>query len=245
MIQKIASRQNEKIKEIVKLSQKSYKDEKKLFIIEGFHLLNMALEEGLVDSLYSISIIENIPPDIPQYIVTNEVMEKISKNKSSQGVLALCKMKIEQDINSSHVLYLDDVSDPGNLGTILRTALAFGYKDVIVSKNCCYLYNEKVVQASQGAIFKLNILVRDCSILNELKNKGYTLLITSLSGAVGIKEVTKIEKEKHVLVLGNEAHGVSKQIINIADKLIRIDISDIDSLNVSIAGAIAMYLLAK
>ncbi len=243
MIQNISSRQNERIKEIVKLSQKSYKDEKKLFIIEGFHLLEMALNEGLLDSVYSLSIINEIPDDIPQYIVTKEVMEKISKNKSSQGVLALCKMKTENKITSNHVLYLDDISDPGNLGTLLRSALAFKYKDVILSKNCCYLYNEKVVQASQGAIFKLNILVRDFSILNDLKNKGYLLLVTSLKKAVDINEIS--DKEKHVIVLGNEAHGVSDKIMNIADKLIKIKINDIDSLNVSIAGAIAMYVLGK
>lgn len=243
MIQKISSRQNERIKEIVKLSQKSIKDEKKLFIIEGFHLLEMALNEGLLDSVYSLSIINEIPDDIPQYIVTKEVMEKISKNKSSQGVLALCKMKTEKEITSNHVLYLDDISDPGNLGTLLRSALAFNYKDVILSKNCCYLYNEKVVQASQGAIFTLNILVRDFSILNDLKNKGYSLLVTSLKNAVDINEIN--DKEKHVIVLGNEAHGVSDKIMNIADKLIKIKINDIDSLNVSIAGAIAMYVLGK
>lgn len=243
MVFLISSKQNDKIKEIVKLSDKSYKNEKGLFIVEGFHLLEMALESKVVDQIFTTKEIKDIPSDIPQFIVTSEIMDKISKNKSSQGVLALCRIKEEKEISSSHVLYLDDVSDPGNMGTIFRSALAFGYKDIILSKNSCYLYNEKVVQASQGAIFKLNIITKDISYLNKLKKEGYQILVTSLKDADDIKDITP--NNKHVLVLGNEAHGVSEEAIKIADKKIKIHIEEIESLNVSIAGAIAMYLLGN
>mgnify|MGYP003309195658 CR=1 FL=1 len=136
------------------------------------------------------------------------------------------------------VLFLDEISDPGNLGTLLRTALAFGYKDVILNGGCSQ-YNEKVLQATQGAIFKLNIV--NNLDLKELKD--YEILATEIKGSTELSQV-KVS-DKFVLVLGNEAHGVSQKILSLASKRIRIDINDIESLNVAIAGAIAMYKLSN
>lgn len=238
MIQKILSKQNEKIKDLVKLSKSSEKESRQQFIVEGYHLLEMALASNSVVSVFSLKELD-IPSNISQYIVTEEIMEKISSSKSPQGVVAICLMNKEKSIVSNKVLYLDDVSDPGNMGTILRTALAFGYNDIIVSKNSCSVYNEKVVQSSQGAIFELNIVKGDVSTLKNLE--GYEILATEIKGSVSLKDVK--HQDKFVLVLGNEAHGVSKEILSIADQRIRIDIRDIESLNVAIAGAICMYSL--
>ena len=239
MIQEILSKQNEKIKDLVKLAKPSEKEARQQFIVEGFHLLEMALKSNSVVSIFTLKAIKEVPSNIPQYIVTEEIMEKISSTKSPQGVVAICKMKKEQPISLNKVLYLDDVSDPGNVGTILRTALAFGYKDIIMSKNCCSVYNEKVTQSSQGAIFDLNIVKGGIETLKSLKR--YEILATEIKGSVSLNEVK--HQDKFVLVLGNEAHGVSKEILSIADQRIRIDIKDIESLNVAIAGAICMYSL--
>ena len=237
MIKEIRSRQNELVKEVAKLSDAKARKQQKLFKVEGFHMLEMAKEAKLIHSVFTLKEIKDLESKIPQYLVSEEVLEKLSSTKTPQGVVCVCHLLNEKPIKSDKVLYLDDVSDPGNLGTILRTALAFGYDDVILSKNCCSIYNEKTLQASQGAIFKLNI-VTDLD-LSKLKADGYQILATEIKGSISLEEVSK--PEKLVLVLGNEAHGVSESILKLADKRIRIDIKNIDSLNVAIAGAIAMF----
>lgn len=237
MIKEIRSRQNELVKEVAKLSDVKARKQQKLFKVEGFHMLEMAKEANLIHSVFTLKEIKDLESKIPQYLVSEEVLEKLSSTKTPQGVVTVCKLLTEKPIKSDKVLYLDDVSDPGNLGTILRTALAFGYDDVILSKNCCSIYNEKTLQASQGAIFKLNI-VTDLD-LSKLKANGYQILATEIKGSISLEEVSK--PEKLVLILGNEAHGVSESILKLADKRIRIDIKNIESLNVAIAGAIAMF----
>lgn len=237
MIKEIKSRQNELVKEVAKLSDAKARKQQKLFKVEGFHMLEMAKEANLIHSVFTLKEIKDLESKIPQYLVSEEVLEKLSSTKTPQGVVCVCHLLNEEPIKSDKVLYLDDVSDPGNLGTILRTALAFGYDDVILSKNCCSIYNEKTLQASQGAIFKLNI-VADLD-LSKLKADGYQILATEIKGSISLEEVAK--PKKLILVLGNEAHGVSEEILKLADKRIRIDIDNIESLNVAIAGAIAMF----
>lgn len=239
MIKEIKSRQNDLIKEVTKLSNPSFRKEKGQFKVDGFHMFEMAKSSNVLEAVFSLKEIKDLDKNISQYIVNEEIMEKISSTKSPQGIVSICKTKEEKEITSNKVLYLDDVSDPGNLGTILRTALAFGFSDVILSKNCCSIYNEKTLQASQGAIFMLNI-VQEYS-LTKLKEKGYKIYATEIKGSVSLKNIKK--ESKIVLVLGNEAHGVSKAVLDQADLRIRIDIENIESLNVAIAGAIAMYEL--
>jgi len=239
MIKEIKSRQNELIKEVTKLNSSSYRKKAGIFKVEGFHMLEMALKTKVVTKVFSLEKIDEIDEKIPQYIVSKEVMEKITETKSPQGVVAICNLLPNKTPKNNKVLYLDGVSDPGNLGTILRTALAFGFKDVVLSKECCSIYNDKVLQASQGSIFNLNI--SNEVDLVELKKKGYKILATEIKGSIDLESVKK--PEKFILVLGNEAHGVSEDVLKIADQRIRIDISDIESLNVAIAGAISMYHL--
>lgn len=239
MIKEIKSRQNELVKEVAKLSDAKARKDQKLFKVDGFHLFEMAKEANLIHSVFTLKEIKDLDKNIPQYLVSEEVLEKLSSSKTPQGVVTVCNLLKEKAIKSDKVLYLDDVSDPGNLGTILRTALAFGYDDVILSKNCCSIYNDKSLQASQGAIFKLNIAID--SDLASLKQEGYKVYATEIKGSESLDQVGK--PEKLVLVLGNEAHGVGQEILKLADQRIRIDILNIESLNVAIAGAIAMYKL--
>lgn len=242
MIINISSKQNTKIKEIGKLiSDNSYRKERKEFVIEGFHLLEMALEDKLVKAVFSLEPIKNIDEKIINYIVSEDILKKISTQKNPQGVVAICSMRKEKEISHNNVLYLDGVSDPGNLGTLLRTALAFSFKDVILSKGSVSLYNEKTISSSQGAIFRLNIISGDEQNLIDLKEKGYKILATEIKGSVELKNIKKSDKQ--VLILGNEAHGVNEKILNLADERIRIDINEIESLNVAICGAIMMHYL--
>lgn len=242
MIINISSKQNTKIKEIGKLiSDNSYRKERKEFVIEGFHLLEIALEDKLVKAIFSLEPIKNIDEKITNYIVSEDILKKISTQKNPQGVVAICSMRTEKEISHNNVLYLDEVSDPGNLGTLLRTALAFSFKDVILSKGSVSLYNEKTISSSQGAIFRLNIISGDEQNLIDLKEKGYKILATEIKGSVELKNIKKSDKQ--VLILGNEAHGVNEKILNLADARIRIDINEIESLNVAICGAIMMHYL--
>ena len=242
MIINISSKQNTKIKEIGKLiSDNSYRKERKEFVIEGFHLLEMALEDRLVKAIFSLEPSKNIDEKITNYIVSEDILKKISTQKNPQGVVAICSMRKEKEISHNNVLYLDGVSDPGNLGTLLRTALAFSFKDVILSKGSVSLYNEKTISSSQGAIFRLNIISGDEQNLINLKEKGYKILATEIKGSVELKNIKKSDKQ--VLILGNEAHGVNEKILNLADERIRIDINEIESLNVAICGAIMMHYL--
>ena len=244
MIINISSKQNTKIKEIGKLiSDNSYRKERKEFVIEGFHLLEMALEDKLVKAIFSLEPIKNIDERriLPESFPNEDILKKISTQKNPQGVIAICSMRKEKEISHNNVLYLDGVSDPGNLGTLLRTALAFSFKDVILSKGSVSLYNEKTISSSQGAIFRLNIISGDEQNLINLKEKGYKILATEIKGSVELKNIKKSDKQ--VLILGNEAHGVNEKILNLADERIRIDINEIESLNVAICGAIMMHYL--
>ena len=235
MIKKIDSKQNQKIKDLQKLSVPKFSKEQRLFKIEGFHALEMARKSGSLLSVFTTKEIKYL--EVPQYLVSKEIMESISSAKTPQGVVCVCTYLEEKPIKSHKVLMLDDVQDPGNLGTLLRTALAFGYNDVIL-KGGCSPYNEKVLQSTQGAIFKLNIINYEGGL-----PKGYEVIATEIKGSVDLSTIIKVNK--HILVLGNEAHGVSKEILDIANKRVRIDIKNIDSLNVAIAGAIAMYTLSN
>ena len=235
MIKKIESKQNQNIKDLQKLSLAKFSKEQRLFKIEGFHALEMARKSGALLSVFTTKEIKDL--EVPQYLVSKEIMESISSAKTPQGVICVCSYLEEKPIKSHKVLMLDDVQDPGNLGTLLRTALAFGYNDVIL-KGGCSPYNEKVLQSTQGAIFKLNIINYEGYL-----PKGYEVIATEIKGSVDLSTIIKVNK--HILVLGNEAHGVSKEILDIANKRVRIDIKNIDSLNVAIAGAIAMYTLTN
>lgn len=242
MIYKIESKQNPKIKELANLRKQSGRKEANEFIVEGFHLLEMALKFGSVKRVFLTKENKDIPSNIPQYIVSEEILQKISLEKSPQGVVSVCELLRQKDELSDRILYLDDVSDPGNLGTLLRTALAFGYNSVLLSKNSCSIYNEKAIQSSQGALFELNI-IEGVSDLAKYKALGYEFIATEIKGSVSLDELTP--KAKHILVLGNEAHGVSEAVLKLADKRVRIDIENIESLNVGVAGGIAMYKLSR
>ena len=241
MIIKITSKANSKIKDVVKLTKPSYQKEKGLFLAEGYHLFEMAKEEGLIDSVFTLKEVKGLDPLIPQYIIDEEILEKISSLTTPQGIITIVKLPKEKEISSRKILYLDDISDPGNMGTIFRTALAFGYDDIVITKGSVYPYSSKVIQASQGAIFKLNILTEDNYYLPRLKSLGYDVVVTYLKDAIDIETTPKFDK--FVLVLGNEAHGVGEDVLSFATYKVKIDIKNIESLNVAIAGAIAMYTL--
>lgn len=236
----ITSKSNSKVKLAASLNEKKYRLENSMFLIEGRKILDMGLEANLVDTIFTTKELKNIDSAVKIYQVTDEIIEKISNEKNPEGIVAICKFpNWEKDYSKyKKIVYLDDVSDPGNMGTIIRTALAFNYDAVVLSKNCVDIYNPKVITAARGAIFLLPIFNDD---LGRFSNK--KIIVSALSDkAVSLEKVNK--KDDFVLVLGNEAHGVSEDTLKMANQVVKIDISDsIDSLNVAIAGGILMNYL--
>ena len=164
-----------------------------------------------------------------------EIIKKLASTVSPEGVVFIAKMRefIGQDY--AKILYLDGINDPGNLGTLIRTALAFSYDAVITSDNSCSIYNEKVINSSKGSIFAIPVFV------DKLENykKDHQVIVTTLDkDSINLDEV-KVP-DQFVLVLGNESHGVKKETLQQADLKVIIPIKNIDSLNVAVAGGILM-----
>lgn len=236
-IKEITSKDNQFVLEAIKLKQAKYRLRDKLFLVEGEHLLEMALNAKAVKHLFVLKPFENI--DIVQFVIPNEIMKKISSLENPPNIIAVCHELTSTSITTNHLIYLDEISDPGNLGTILRTALAFGYRDVLLSPNCVSIYNEKVISATQGALFQLNLVKSSTKHLKNLQEKGYQILATSLKNALPFEEVKR--SEKFILVFGNESRGVSQEVLDLSDVKIKIPMNSIDSLNVSVAASIILY----
>ena len=233
----ILSKNNQKIKDACALKLKKVRQEKGLFLMEGIKNLDLALTYGNVKIIFTSIGLPKIGKDIETYKVNDEVLRKLAVSENPEGVVFVCEMlKPKKDKSEYHkIVYLDQINDPGNLGTILRTAVAFNYDAVVLSKGSVDLYNEKVIAASKGAIFLVDAFVGDISDYQEKQ-----IIVSTLDeNSIPLNECKK--PNDFVLVLGNESHGVSEPIIKIANQLVKIEMNDvIDSLNVAIAGAILM-----
>ena len=233
----ILSKNNQKIKDACALKLKKNRLEKGLFLMEGIKNLDLALTYGNVKTIFTSIGLPKLGKDIETYKVNDEVLRKLAVSENPEGVVFICEMlKPKKDKKDYHkIVYLDQINDPGNLGTILRTAVAFNYDAVVLSKGSVDLYNEKVIAASKGAIFLVDAFVGD---IEDYKDK--QIIVSTLDeNSIPLNECKKAND--FVLVLGNESHGVSAPIIKIANQLVKIEMNDvIDSLNVAIAGAILM-----
>lgn len=238
MIQKITSKENAKVKHAFSLHQNKYRNEHQEFLVEGIKAIELGLEKHLIKEAFTLKELRDFPSEIPQYIVSEDILNKISSTQNPEGVIAVAKMPSFKKEGFKRAVYLDQISDPGNLGTIIRTALAFGYDAVILSNNTVSPYNEKAVAASKGAIFKIPVF------FDELRTyfDDQKIIVTALSDdSVNLKSVKK--PDKFIVVLGNEAKGVSEQTKISADINVKIEIYNIDSLNVAVAAGIILYLL--
>lgn len=238
MIEEIKSKDNPLIKYIYKLKNNSFSKEEKKFVIESEHLCEMA-GEYLLYVLVEKKVDENKFPN--QYIVSKQILEKLSEGKSAARMIGVCSYLKENDELSQNVLFLDDVQDPGNVGTLFRTALGFNFLTVISSSKTAFKYNFKVIQASQGAIFKLNLRNGSLETLKEFKKQGYKIIGTALNKkTISLNDFGFNKNDKYAIILGNEGQGISKDILDYCDITLKIDINHIESLNVAVAGAIIM-----
>ena len=239
----ITSLDNKKIKHLNKLKEKKYRDEEGLFIIETENLIKEAYNSNLLEELYLLED-SNIQYDVKTFYVTKEVMQKISNLKTPSKCLGVVKKLVPRDYQN-RLLILDNIQDPGNLGTIIRSAVAFNIDTVVLGNTCVDLYNDKTIRASEGMLFKINILRKDLSIfLEDLKNNNYTLYGTEVTGGKVLNTVTF--SQKCAIVIGSEGKGISPEIKKLITQNIYIPMSyQTESLNASVAASIIMYEMSK
>ncbi|MDD3392647.1 MAG: RNA methyltransferase [Bacilli bacterium] len=235
---------NQKIKDIKKLHNKKYRDKKNLFLVEGEHLVLEAYKKGYLKTL----ILDEdavFPLDVDTMYVTNNIISYISTLETPYRVLGVCNKIRPKDKLENHLLILEDIQDPGNLGTIIRSAVAFNIDTLVLSSKSVDLYNSKVIRASQGMIFHLNIIERELlSFIPELISNHYNIMGTRVTHG---KSVKKLEKSaKFAIIMGNEGNGLSEEVGELCDEFIYIDMNDAcESLNVGVATSIILYELDK
>lgn len=237
----ITSLDNKKIKNLSKLLLKKYRDEENKFLVEGEHLVEEALKAGvLLEVIKCEDYFSDY--DVPTTLVTYEVIKKLSNTQSPQKIIGLCR-KIEEKEIGNKVLILEDLQDPGNLGTIIRSSVAFNVDTIIVSNNTVDIYNDKVLRSSEGMLFHINIVKRNISnILDELHSSEYVLYGTKVDDGTNIKDIEV--NDKFAVIMGNEGAGVSNDTLDKCDKYLYIPMnSNCESLNVGVATSIILYEL--
>ena len=254
-MQIITSKDNDLVKDIKKLKEKKYRDLLNKYIIEGVKLIEEAIkekvdiehvvicedcmEEGIFDKklMYEIAKLDCV-------YVNSKVFSGLTDVMNPQGILAVVKKSNKEpkiNYDEDIIIVLDGIQDPGNLGTILRTVDSANLKQIIVSSETADAFNSKVVRSTMGAIFRVNViksqdLVKD---LANMKEHGFEVVVTSLNTNNVIYD---IDYTKKVIVIGNEANGVSKEVQEIADNKVKIPmIGKTESLNASVATGIMIY----
>ncbi len=231
----ITSINNEKIKLYEKLKQKKYRDQEKLFLVEDEHLVKEALKKGCVKEI--LTTLDKIY-DVPTIKVNDKVMKFLSNQVTSATEIAVCHTLEEKEVNGN-ILVLDNLQDPGNLGTIIRSAVAFNFDSIIISDDSVDLYNPKVIRASEGMLFHINII--RCNLERFLDNldSSYLTVTTDVKNGEDIKN---LDYQKIALIIGNEGNGVKKEVQDRCLKKVNIKMnSDCESLNASVAASILMY----
>ncbi|PKR79240.1 RNA methyltransferase [Halalkalibacillus sediminis] len=241
----IESNQNQHIKQWKKLHKKKYREEEQLFLVEGWHLV----EEAMQSEWHVENIIRTENIDIPEHwrhvpvtLVSKKIFSEISQTETPQGIIAVVRQKDMTDFNHEKLLLLDGVQDPGNVGTIIRSALAFGIDAVILGKGSVDLFNEKVLRSTQGAFFHLPVVRGD---LNEWVTQLQTKDIPVYGSALD-REATPLSElhktDRFAIVVGNEGSGIQDDILSQVDQKVFIPIQDeSESLNVGVATSIMLY----
>lgn len=253
-MQIITSKDNENIKSIKKLKERKYRDLNNEYIIEGIKILKEAIQEKAVikkiviceECLANNIIDEKLLYEIAKYdclYVSKKIFEGLTDVSKPQGILAVVEKNNKKDINYNEdiIVALDGLQDPGNLGTILRTLDSANLSQVVVSKDTVDAYNPKVVRSTMGAIFRVNIVEAENlkETLKGMKRHKYKVMCTDLTAS---KNIYEIDYNKKILVIGNEANGISKELLDMADEKIIIPmLGKTESLNASVATSIIVY----
>ena len=236
----ITSLNNKHIKDIYKLREKKYRDNSDCILVETKHLVMEAYKEGLIKELI-LEADEIYPLDVPTIYVTKDIIKKISTTHSPSNVMALVYKRKEEKNIGEKVLILDKIQDPGNLGAMIRSAVAFNFDTIICSHDTVDLYNPNVVRSSEGMVFHINIMVSDVvDTIKYLKNNDYKIVGTKVTNGIDVKKAPIYSH--FALVIGNEGQGMSDDIDELCDDYLYIKMNDnCESLNASVAASILMY----
>lgn len=237
----INSLNNDRVKAWAKLNSKKNRDETGLFIIEGDHLVSEAIKSNCVKE---IILLEGMTFDstFPTYEVSFAIMKKLTNQVTIPKICAICYKLKEKEINGN-VILLDDIQDPGNLGTIIRSAVAFNVDTIVASEKTVDLYNDKVIRSSEGMLFHINFIKRDLiDTMDYLHAKNYHIYGTKVDGGTNLKAIKALDK--NAIVMGNEGVGVNSEILSKCDDFIYIPMNkSCESLNVGVATSIILYEL--
>lgn len=250
----IESSTNAQIKKIKKIKKNArFRREQGLFAIEGWKMVQEAVSHGLARAIYvSEDALEqwqkkNLSPDVPVQVLSPGLFQELSDTVSPQGVLALVEMPhyMLEEIcaaETSSLLILENIQDPGNLGTMMRTAEGAGMSGVLLGKGCVDIYNPKAVRATMGSLFRVPFLYSDdlTTDVELLKTKGFTIYAAHLSGEMEYMQETY--EGRTGILIGNEANGLSDEISAAADRLVKISMEGkLESLNAAVCAALLMY----
>ena len=241
----ITSVSNDKIKKYTLLKNSKERKNEGMFLVEGMHLCMEAYKNGiLLDILLKDG--DSLEFDYNKEItyVTENVLKKLSNLSNTSNIIGVCKMMNNKEIKGNHILILDNLQDPGNLGTIIRSSNAFNIDTIILSNNSVDIYNDKVLRSTQGMIFSMNILYDDLEkVIIKLKKDNYKILGTDVNNGVDVRNVNE---SKYALIMGNEGRGVSENIKRLCDKNLYIKMNNsCESLNVAVATSILLYELDR
>ncbi|MEG2621199.1 MAG: RNA methyltransferase [Bacilli bacterium] len=239
----ITSVANSKIKEIKKMLNNKHSLLEETFLVEGEHLVDEAFKSGVLKEIIVLDGTD-FNYDLNKIIVTKNVMESISTLPSSPKIIGICFYIKEKESLGNKIIVLDNVQDPGNVGAIIRSAVAFNYDTVVLSEDCAKKYNQKVIRSSQGMMFKINVITRKIDLfINEIKGYGYYVYGTNVVNGTNIKSIKS--KDKYAIVLGSEGSGVNKNVQELVNENLYINMNKTcESLNVAVAGSIIMHELS-
>ncbi len=233
---------NPKIKAIRKLKDKKYRDKENLFLIEGIHLIKEAIKNNALKEVFVLEGYEYTKTREINYVST-EVMKSLSDLPSLPKVIGICEKKESQIVGN--VVILDDIQDPGNLGTIIRSSVAFNIQTIILSAGCADVYSSKVLRATQGMNFNVNIITANISeMMLTLKKQDYIIYGTKVNSGQDIKLLEK--NKKFAIIMGNEGNGVREENLKMCDEYLHIPMNQkCESLNVAVATSIILYELGR
>lgn len=249
----ITSKENQLIKEVKKLKEKRFRDEKGQFIVEGFRFCSEALmshfeipllfiSEGSLDRWKSFDLENKLQSITKVYQVKDNVFKSICSTDTPQGVVAVAS-KIKKDIeyNGGFYILADRIQDPGNMGTIIRTAHAAGVSGVITTEGTVDIYNEKTMRSTMGSIFHVPVIEdSDLKAIQELRNRGYKLVVSTLDTEKNFFDVDL--RSNVIIAVGNEGNGISDRVQSIADIKVKIPMpGGAESLNVGVAASIMVF----
>ncbi|GAA0429208.1 RNA methyltransferase [Lentibacillus halophilus] len=242
----MTSLQNDKVKQWVKLHKRKGRSKAGMFLAEGFHVVEEAYENGW--NIVEIILQEGIDcPGWCQYLpvtfISKSVMQHVAQTETPQGIAATVTIKESEKIDGDTVILLDGLQDPGNVGTIIRTADAAGFDSVVLGEGTVDLYNDKVIRSTQGSLFHLPVVQADLKeTISSLQQEGFTVWAASVQNATSYEQLPTTSKT--ALIVGNEGAGIREEIIRMSDQSVRIPIrGKAESLNVSIAAGVLMYYI--